>query len=206
MGSRLPPNRRSIRLRNYDYRSAGAYFVTICTADRRCLFGEIPDAAVHLSACGHHVARCWQELPCHFSTVELDAWQVMPNHFHAIVVITTGPTDAPSLPQTPAAPRQGRISPPSGSLAAIIGSFKSAVTRAARRTAGQPSLAVWQVSYFEHVIRNEDSLGRIREYIATNPLRWHLDRENPDRVGDDEFDVWLGSLDGPDTQARARKA
>ena len=89
-----------------------------------------------------------------------------------------------------------RINVTPGSLGAIVRAFKSATTRRInqiRNTLGQP---VWQRNYYEHIIRNEDELDLIRGYIVDNPLRWHLDRENPERVGEDEFDRWLDNLRG----------
>ena len=80
-------HRRSIRLRGYDYAQAGAYFVTVCVQNRECLFGEVADGAVPLDRCGEIVARCWDELPSHYPTVELDAFVIMPNHVHGIIVL-----------------------------------------------------------------------------------------------------------------------
>jgi REP element-mobilizing transposase RayT len=194
---RFLPARRSVRLRNYDYRAAGAYFVTVCAAGRGCLFGEIADGATRFSPDGERVLCCWQEVPRHFPTVELDEWQLMPNHLHGILVITRGPpSQASSDLHEPQTDRRRAPSPRAGSLAVIVGSFKAAATRAIRGRLGQPSAAVWQGNYYEHVIRNEDSLNRIREYVATNPLRWELDRENPSRTGEDDFDAWMDSMGG----------
>jgi len=200
---RVLPARRSIRLRDYDYRSAGAYFVTVCAEGRRCLFGGVGDGSMQLSADGELVRRCWQEVPSHFPAVELDEWQIMPNHLHGILLITQGPaSEAPSSLHRPQTNRPRPPSPRAGSLAVIVGSFKAAATRAIRGRIGQPSAAVWQSNYYEHVIRNEDSLNRIREYVTTNPLRWQLDRENPSRTGDDEFDAWLDSMGGMVVRAK----
>jgi len=84
-----------------------------------------------------------------------------------------------------------RINVTPGSLGAIVRAFKSATTRRINRNRSEIVRSVWQRNYYEHIVRNEDELNRIREYIAHNPLRWHLDRENPERVGDDKFDLWL---------------
>lgn len=86
-------------------------------------------------------------------------------------------------------------------LSTIINQYKSTVTRLANKASGKTDRAVWQRGFYEHVVRNEEDLYRIREYIATNPLRWMLDRENPQRIGADEFDIWLereyGKQPGP---------
>lgn len=88
------PQRRSLRLRDYDYASAGAYFVTICVANRSCLLGDIVQGAMHLNTFGQAVAKTWLDLPDRFPTVELDAFVVMPNHFHGIIMLN----DIPALP------------------------------------------------------------------------------------------------------------
>lgn len=150
--------RRSLRLRDYDYSQAGAYFITVCTGQRLCHLGSVVDGAVQLAPPGHIVQSTWEGLPERFAGIELDAMVVMPNHLHGIVLLP----DAPSHP-----------------LGAVVRAVKAASTRLIR-VAGFPSFA-WQRNYYEHVIRNEKELERIRDYIATNPLRWHLDRENPDR-------------------------
>jgi len=170
-----PHRRRSIRLPGYDYSQPGAYFVTVCTRDRECLFGKATKGAVCLSALGQIVAGCLADLPSHFQDVELDEWVVMPNHVHAILVIHGRGTAcrAPTLNV-----RFGR--PVSGSLPTAVGTYKAAVTTLARRN--HLADAVWQRNYFEHVIRDEEDLRRIREYIAHNPPSWEIDEENPGRV------------------------
>jgi putative transposase len=130
---------------HHDYASAGAYFVTVCTR-RRALIFEIPGAA-------HTVQRCWDEMPSHFA-VELDAFVVMPNHVHGIVMVG----------------RAGHARP----LQVVIGSCKSAVSR----LLGRP---VWQRGFYERVIRDERELEALREYIVNNPAVWDVDRENPSR-------------------------
>ena len=91
-------HRRSIRLRGYDYSQAGAYFVTACVQSRECLFGAVADGELRLNRYGEIVMRCWDELPAHYPTVELDAFVVMPNHIHGILVLTgaLAPTSPPS--------------------------------------------------------------------------------------------------------------
>ncbi len=190
-------HRRSIRLKGYDYTQPGAYFITVCTYMRECLFGEVVDGQMRLNAWGQIVEQCWREIPIHFPHVALDAFVVMPNHIHGIIVIgDVGATHASPLHQTSASPLQPTspsplppshpvhpTGPSQGSVGAIVGSFKSVTTRRINALRGTPGAPVWQRNYYEHIIRNEPSLQRIREYIAMNPLRWHLDRENPDALG-----------------------
>jgi REP element-mobilizing transposase RayT len=187
--------RRSIRLKGYDYAQAGAYFVTICSHGHQCVFGRCLDEEMALSKFGEVVAACWHDMPRHFQGVELDAFVIMPNHVHGVVVIArdnegardnVGATHASPLPRPRGPKRQ--------SVAAIVGSFKSASTRHINKLRGAPGAPVWQRNYYEHVIRNKDGLNRIRGYVLTNPLRWALDRENPERTGEDDFDRWLASF------------
>ena len=181
-------HRRSIRLKGYDYASPGAYFVTMCAVDRKCLFGEVVADAMRANACGDIVAACWNEIPAHFPSVRLDAFVLMPNHMHGILIIVDeDATDcrgttcrAPTDTAGPTAQRFG--APTAQSLPTVVRSFKAAVTRRVRELAGKPDLEVWQRNYYEHVIRNEDSLTEIRRYIQENPLRWAVDRENPANI------------------------
>jgi len=164
--------RRSIRLQDYDYGLAGAYFITIVTKDRKCLFGEIADGEMRINDCGKIVQDEWEKSAQIREEIELDAFVVMPNHIHAIVIITEGAGRA-----TGRSPLQS--GPAKRSLGAFVGGFKSVVTRSINESRGSPGTAVWQRNYFEHIIRDENSLHRIREYILNNPSRWEFDRENP---------------------------
>ncbi|MCI5189799.1 MAG: transposase [Candidatus Electrothrix sp. AS4_5] len=169
-------HRRSIRLRNYDYSQAGAYFVTICTHHRECLFGKITNRAMRLNDTGNIVTEQWIKTGEVRDTVELDAWTVMPNHFHGIIVITGGKGTARRAPTTE---RFGK--PISGSLPTIVRSFKSAVTRHINILRNTPGNKLWQRNYWEHIIRNETELHRICEYICNNPARWQEDALHPDQ-------------------------
>ncbi|MCD6169906.1 MAG: transposase [Candidatus Latescibacteria bacterium] len=186
-------HRRSIRLKEYDYTQPGAYFVTICTYDRRYLFGRVVDGAMRLNLFGKIVRDEWFKTSQVRQNVVLypHEFVVMPNHIHGIVRIVDNIVGA----QRRCAPTC-RINVTPGSLGAIVRAFKSAAARRInqiRNTFGQP---VWQRNYYEHIIRNEGELNRIRGYIVNNPPRWHLDRENLERVGEDEFDRWLDNLGG----------
>ena len=173
--------RRSMRLRGYDYAAAGLYFVTVCAYDRACLFGEVVDGQVQLTDAGRILETCWRAIPDHCPHTTLDSWVVMPNHVHGIIVL--GATHAGTIHvralHAGTHVRATHASPlRAGSLGAIVGSFKSAVTRRINALRGGGG-TVWQRNYHEHVIRNERDLRRIRRYIADNPVRWSLDRENP---------------------------
>jgi len=165
------PCRRSIRLQDYDYALAGAYFITIVTKDRKCLFGEIADGEMWLNDKGQIVQDEWYKSAWIREEIELDAFVVMPNHVHAIVAIGDRARRA-----TGRSPRQS--GPAKRSLGAFVGGFKSVVTKRINEIRNSPGTPVWQRNYFEHVIRNEESLHRIRQYVLDNPTQWEFDREN----------------------------
>jgi putative transposase len=171
------PQRKSPRLQGYDYAQAGAYFVTLCTHQRTNLFGEITsDGVMLLSEEGQIAQSCWDAIPQHFPGIELDAFVVMPNHVHGILVFDipkSGHGSAVSLP--PKHHEEGFSKPIQGSLSTIIRSYKSIVTRTIRQTQ-DTEMIVWQGRFYDHVIRNESSLNHIRQYILTNPARWHEDQ------------------------------
>ncbi len=167
------PRRRSLRLPRFNYIRQGAYFVTVCTNGRQLLFGEVIDGEVEveLNELGRIAAEEWLKSAQVRIEIELDAWVVMPNHVHGIVIITDDHCRG-DRPVAPSGPR-------SGSLGAMIAGFKSATTKRINTMRGTPGASVWQRNYYEHVIRNESALDRIRQYIAENPARWSEDPENP---------------------------
>src|SRR5438128_7480443 len=162
--------RRPMRLKDYDYSSPGAYFITITTADRACLFGAIAHGEVRLNVAGCIVQRVWNELPAHYPDVETDEFVIMPNHFHGVVVLLDPITVGAGL--KPAPSRHG--------IPEIVRAFKTFSARPINEMRRAPGVSIWQRNYFETVIRNEQSLNRIRQYILDNPARWEFDRENPE--------------------------
>lgn len=182
---------RSIRLPGHDYASPGACFVTIGVHGWECLLGEVVDGEMRLSEWGQVVSHYWKRIPDHVTQVELDEWVVMPNHMHGIIVIAgrgeASPASASStdnltpggtlLPDRGAARDASPLQ--SGSLGAIVGNFKSVTTRRINRLRGMPGTPFWQRNYWEHIIRNDASLNRIRAYMQNNPARWGEDRLNP---------------------------
>jgi len=177
-------NRRSIRLSNYDYTQTGAYFITICTYQRECLFGNIIDDIMVLNDVGQLVADEWIKTALLRKQIELDAFVVMPNHFHGIVWIIDIDANENGRGTARRAPTHGQFAnttekfgkPIVGSIPTIIRAFKSAATQKInlhRQTQGSP---IWQRNYWEHVIRNESELRAIREYIQNNPAQWELDQ------------------------------
>ena len=192
--------RRSLRLQGYDYAQPGAYFVTICTQHRRCLFGKVTDETMRLNAAGELAAAMWNALPNRFAQIDLDAFVVMPNHIHGILIISDDVVGAPLVgardarAATRAAPTVGARDARAATRAAptvgvVVGAFKSAFAVEYIRGAKKGRWTafdrrVWQRNYYEHVIRNEPDLTRVRRYIVENPLQWAFDRENPRRIAD----------------------
>ncbi len=170
--------RRSIRLKGYNYSEAGAYFITVCTQGHECLFGEVVNGEIRLNEYGKIVVNCWSDIPAHFQNVNLDEFVVMPNHIHGIMIIVgtrfrVGARHAVPLQEE----RFGK--PVSGSIPTIIRSFKSAGTKGINELRQISGIPVWQRNDYEHIIRQDDDLNKIREYITNNPSRWQDDEENP---------------------------
>ena len=164
--------RRSIRLRDFDYSQEAAYFVTICTARRQLFFDQPALRAL--------ADDCWKEIPDHHPNVVLGEWIVMPNHVHAVLFLENRrgvQLNAPTSRNEHNA--RSRISPARHTLGLVVRTYKAAVTTSARRR-GFDWFA-WQRNYYEHVIRSEADLTRIREYLRYNPLRWDTDEYNPAR-------------------------
>lgn len=168
-------NRRSLRLPDYDYRQVGAYFVTICAWGRECLFGDIVDGEMRLNELGRIADEEWRRTADIRDEIEMDAYVVMPNHLHGIVIITSRPDPFPSVGAHGRAPLQR----PPKSLGSFIAGFKSSVTKRINLHRDNPGAPVWQRNYYERVIRDPDELTRIRQYIADNPALWAEDDENP---------------------------
>ncbi|HOX40039.1 MAG TPA: transposase [Candidatus Brocadiia bacterium] len=164
-------HRHSIRLPGYDYSQIGMYFVTICAHERQCSFGRIMDGVIQMNATGRMIWETWDNLPRHYPHMEPDAFMVMPNHVHAIILLT----DAVGAGLKPA-PTAIRYS-----LSEIVRGFKTFSARQINQSRGTLGVPVWQRGYYEHVIRNEHEWSRVRDYIETNPARWAEDRENPEK-------------------------
>ena len=171
-------HRRSIRLKGYDYSQTGAFFVSICTHNRQCLFGEIMDGKMVWNDAGQMVLAVWDEMPGNYPGVETDEFVIMPNHIHGIVgLVGAGPRACPDNGQP-----QGVA--PTLSLPDVVHRFKTMTTKRYTdgvKQSGWPPYPgkLWQRNYYEHIIRNENELNRIREYIISNPMKWESDRENP---------------------------
>ena len=170
-----PRRRRSLRLPGYDYSRPGAYFITAVTRHREPLFGEVVNGVMRLNAFGEIVWACWHDLPNHYPHVQLDAFVVMPNHIHGIIVLVDDDADGRGGSETGGGGSETR---PHHGLPEIVRALKSFSARRINALRGTPGQPVWQRSYYEHIIRDEGALRRIRRYILTNPLRWENDRAN----------------------------
>ena len=193
--------RKRIRLKRYDYLQPGEYFVTICTKGRKLFLGEVVDGEMNANSIGDTTMECWNELPAHFPNVAIDEFVVMSNHIHGIIRFMDNPVGArKSHPATkrldnpcrdvqlniPTDTYHSRISPKVGSLGVIARTYKAAAANICRKN-GIDGFK-WQSGFYEHIIRDDRSLTRIREYIANNPQRWILDTENLNRRGKDEYE------------------
>jgi REP element-mobilizing transposase RayT len=187
-------HRRSIRLRGYDYSLPGAYYFTICIQNHKCLLGEVLQGRVDTNERLQMVDAVWKSIPMQFTATELDEHIVMPNHFHGIFHIVEKPhalafAGAPLVgaPVVNASIKKGHPQGvPLPTMSAIVGAFKSITTDEYIRgvkEAGWPRFVrkLWQKNFYEHIIRNDDELNKIRDYIRQNPLMWTCDRYNPER-------------------------
>ena len=167
--------RKQIRLLRYDYSQDGYYFVTICTQNRGNFFGEIKNGIMRLSNIGYIATKFWQKIPNHFNNIKLDEWIVMPNHMHGVIIIdkSNHPVGVQNF-EPLQVNRYQHIIPKS--LSSIIRAYKAAVTMWCNQN--QHQNFKWQRSFYDHIIRNSESLDRICEYIRYNPMQWSEDVEN----------------------------
>jgi putative transposase len=155
------PKRRSTRLKDYDYSQNGAYFITICVEKRKHLFGKVVDDAMQLNDAGKMVDYWWGELPKHFTGIDTDLYIVMPNHFHGILLLFDNTPDV--------------------SVIRIVQWFKTMTTNAYIQGVKNSSWRrfdghLWQRSFHDHIIRNEQSLQKLREYTLYNAALWAADK------------------------------
>ncbi len=196
-------HRRSIRLKGYDYSRPGDYFVTVCVQNRGCLLGDVVEGKMKLNAAGEMIHRVWNELPIRYPGIEIDEFVIMPNHIHGIIMLVgAGPRacpppgrkayhDSEKGPQTEGQPQDNCGQPqgvaPTVSMSDAVHRFKSFSTAEYRKGVNQYGWTpfpgrFWQRNYYEHIIRDEKSLNKIRRYIQANPLMWPYDAENTDRI------------------------
>jgi len=180
-------HRRTIRYSGFNYSLRGAYFVTICTRKREWLFGEVKNGEMVENEVGRIVKNEWDQTPEKRHNVDIDEFQIMPNHMHFIVFINDCYSDAlygrGVLQYAPTTKIDGiypitKLRSPSQTVGAIVRGFKSASTKRINELLDLPGTPVWQRNFYERVIRNESELNAVRKYIVENPLKWESD---PDR-------------------------
>lgn len=176
-------SRKNIRLKGYDYRRAGAYYVTICTQDRALFFGDVINREMKPSPIGTIVQQCWDAIPDHMPMVICDAFVAMPNHIHGIIVITdvaAGTVGEFADPPPNRPPRRPPIAiMVKNSLGHIMQTFKAAVSRQVYRDGLLPrGRRIWQSGYYDRIIRDDAEWQRIADYIRDNPANWGKDRFN----------------------------
>jgi len=179
----------SARCPNWNYNSNGAYFITICTDKRIHFFGSIKNKVLKLSEAGKIAERVWAEIPLHFPFIRLDAFVVMPNHVHGILIIHTDDQQVGKIQVTDNTNQNppeelsndgnrpefmSKISPKTGSVGSAIRSYKSACSNQINKI--NPGLNFkWQARFHDHIIRDDQSFCRIRQYIINNPAKWNDD-------------------------------
>ena len=161
-------HRRSMRLHEYDYSTEGSYFVTICTHNRQCVFGEIINDKMVLNDSGRIVRAVWDDLPNHYSYLELDACVIVPNHVHGIIVMAG----------VGAGLKPAQIKKRHG-LQEIVRAWKTFSARHINEIQNTPGLKLWQRNYYEHIIRNKIEWDHLREYIINNPAKLECDLNHP---------------------------
>lgn len=171
-----------IRLQSWDYGWNGAYFLTICTQNRKMHFGDVVNGKMELSGIGIIADILWNEIKNHAKNVELDAFVVMPNHVHGILILdgnehrNVRSSDSVESGHALILPGQQRFQNiGKNTVSSIIGSYKSAVTKHARRLGYEFE---WQSRFYDHIIRNQQSFERIKQYIINNPIKWEMDKFN----------------------------
>ncbi|QWU99984.1 transposase [Francisella salimarina] len=181
-------NRKNLRLKNYDYSSNGAYFVTICVNNRECLFGDIIDGQMCLNDAGLMIDEIYNDLENKFTNIQCGEYVVMPNHFHCVIHICNDGYRMNERANIEFAPTKVPVGVESistrVSLSQIIQTFKRQTTieyiNGVKTKKWQPfDKRLWQRNYYEHIIRNEKSYNEIIKYIQLNPLKWELDELNP---------------------------
>jgi putative transposase len=173
-------HRRSVRLGSWDYAWAWWYFVTVCTEDRACCLGRVDGRGIELSPEGRIVHEQWTAIPQQFPAVDLDVFVIMPNHLHGIIILNDPPhaKDRRGLiNQTPPHASWSLMRQKGISLGKVLRAFKARTTRLIRVSVN-PGFG-WQRNYYDHILRNDADLHRVRTYMANNPLQWDLDEENP---------------------------
>lgn len=163
-----PKHRKSLRLKNYDYSTPTAYFITTCIGNNLYSFGKLNDQKIELNSFGEIVEDVWLNLPNHYSNCRLDFYCIMPDHFHGIVLLND-------------------ISKNNHSLTEIVRGFKTFSSRRINENSQIESKFIWQRSFYEKVLRSDNELFFVRKYILENPLRWNLKQGTEDVMNEKSY-------------------
>ena len=162
-------NRKRNRMANFDYSTPGYYFVTICTKGMLEYFGRVQNAKMELNDTGQIVQECWLDLPNHYHNCKLHTFIIMPNHIHGIIEIV-GNGFKPFQNEQPTNKRNGLKPFPTYGLSEIVRGFKTFSSKYINQKSKHKF--TWQKSFYDHIIRNDNELIRISEYIEKNPMLW----------------------------------
>ncbi len=173
------PQRRSVRLKEYDYSLEGSYFVTVCTHDRKCLFGEVVGGKVELNQTGNIILEELTNLPIKYECIKLDTYIIMPNHVHLIITVGAGSSRPNGGHDNRIIIGRENLAPTRGikniTLGMIVGYFKYQATVKSNLLNDMGINKIWQRNYYEHIVGDEGDLSRIQEYIQNNPINWEQD-------------------------------
>lgn len=186
-------HRRSIRLKGYDYSQNGMYFITVCIQNRECLLGEIENEKMILNEYGEIIELTWFDLTNHNTNILLDYFMIMPNHVHGIVMIMNNEKSVVGAGSKPALIKINSVDigmdfkgaglePAPTGLTEIVRQFKTFSAKRINKLRNTPANPVWQRNFYDHIIRSEQGLTRIREYMINNPIKWDSDRNNPENL------------------------
>lgn len=185
----MKKRKNSLRLNNYNYSWAGAYFITICSYKKESLFGKISDHSMQLNNFGKIVQKCWNQIPAKYKNVKIGDFVIMPNHIHCIIWIVEAIHESPETKQTihesPYKNGVIRELPLRGErrkmlLSKIIGRFKMNSSKLINNIRNSAGSHIWQRGYYDHIIRNDEDLNNIKQYIQNNPQNWDKDKNNLD--------------------------
>jgi REP element-mobilizing transposase RayT len=176
----------SVRAQWWDYSADGLYFITVCTAHRKCLFGTIVNVQMNISPIGQIVLQEWEKSFDIRAELFCDAFVLMPNHLHAILRIDNGGgSSVGAHGRAPLPSEQSESNKKTGvayrvpkSISSFMAGFKSSATKYINEYRKTPTLPVWQSRFHDHIIRNEQEYERIALYIKNNPANWQEDKFN----------------------------
>jgi REP-associated tyrosine transposase len=159
--------RKGNRLKGFNYSSLAWYFVTVCIKDHKNWFGKVEKEKVVLNKYGTLIHKIWQDIPSYYKNVGLDMFEIMPNHIHAILFIDGEEREVLNKNESKY-----------GQLSKVVKSTKEVFTKTVKKEMDENNFQ-WQRSFYDHIIRSEKALNKIREYIRLNPVKWYYDRDNP---------------------------